>query len=301
LNQKAVARFEQVYQLLLSLGRENTQSAVTTFNDWALALDRLGRPLDAERLYLRAIRASRAGDSEDSVSPVILNNYARTLHQLGRLEQAADYAERAYGKAKQVDNQFAIYQTLYVRALIYVDQGKFRRAAQMLNDLEPRLRRSFPAASYWFGALASAQALVAAGDGNLAEASRLADQSVAVTEAAIGRGGRGIDFLPIALLRRSTIRFKSRRYTEAIADAERVVSLLEKAQNPGAFSSSLGRAYYALGSALKSQGRSHEAQAAFRVAAEHLTKTLGANHRETQSALRQAEPTVPHGRSGARV
>ncbi len=55
LNQQASSSFEQGVALLSSLGRDDTQSAVVIFNDWALALDRLGRPLEAERLYLRAI------------------------------------------------------------------------------------------------------------------------------------------------------------------------------------------------------------------------------------------------------
>jgi len=301
LNQQAVSKFEQVYQLLSSLGREDTQSAVTIFNDWALALDRLGRPLEAERLYVRAIVASRAGESEESVSPVILNNYARTLDQLSRFSEAADYAERAYAKARQVDNQFAIYQSLYVRALIYIDQRDFRRAATMLAEVEPRLQKSFPPKSYWFGALASAQALVASGNGNLQEALRLADQSVTITEAAIKNGGRGIDFLPIALLRRSALKCQAARYAESAEDAERVVSLLRDVQGPGTASSYLGRAYYALGRARKSQGKIAEAQVAFQQAAEQLRETLGSDNAETRSVWQQAEAIVQRGPSGPSV
>jgi tetratricopeptide (TPR) repeat protein len=73
---------------------------VALFNDWALALDRLGRPAEAEKLYRRAIDISREGEAEEAVSPMLLNNYAKTLHQLGRLDEAADYAERAYAKAQ---------------------------------------------------------------------------------------------------------------------------------------------------------------------------------------------------------
>ncbi|PYY15726.1 MAG: hypothetical protein DMG61_06265, partial [Acidobacteria bacterium] len=291
-NQQAASKFEQVFQLLVALGREETQSAVAIFNDWALALDRLGRPLEAQRLYLRAIEVSRVGKAQESVSPVILVNYARTLDQLGRLNEAADYAERAYAKAKLVDSQFAIYQSLYLRALIYIDQGDFRRASAMLTDVEPRLRRSFPPESYWFGALASARALVAAGNATLEEASRLADESVTITETAIRKGGRGADFLPIALLRRSAIRFKSARYIESAEDAERVVTLLQNAQAPGTFSSYLGRAYYALGKALKFQGKSSEAQVAFQEAAQQLQKTLGPDNPETRRVWRQTEVTA---------
>ena len=59
------------------------------------------RPLQAEKLFRRAIDISRAGQTEETVSPILLNNYAKTLYQLGRLGEAADYAERAYAKAQR--------------------------------------------------------------------------------------------------------------------------------------------------------------------------------------------------------
>ena len=154
-NQEASTTFEQAAALLSPLGRDDTQSAVVLFNDWALALSRLGRPLDAEKLYRRAMDISRTGQTEDTVSPVVLNNYATTLRQLGRLDEAADYSERAYAKAQRVGNQVAIYQSLQMRALIYIEQRDFTRAATMLAELEPRLRRSFPPDNLWFGVLAS--------------------------------------------------------------------------------------------------------------------------------------------------
>ena len=133
---------------------------------------------------------------------------------------------------------------------------------------------------------------MAAGNATLEEASRLADESVTITETAIRKGGRGADFLPIALLRRSAIRFKSARYIESAEDAERVVTLLQNAQAPGTFSSYLGRAYYALGKALKSQGKSSEAQVAFQEAAQQLQKTLGPDNPETRRVWRQTEVTA---------
>ena len=289
LNQQAISRFERASELLSSLGRDDTQDAVVIFNDWALALDRLGRPLEAERLYLRAIEVSRVGNAEETVSPMVLNNYAKTLRQLGRLNEAADYAERAYLKAKQVDNLLVIDQALYVRALIYLDQGDITRAAAMLADVEPRLRRSLSPASYWFGALASAQALVAAGRGNLEAASRLADQSVNITEAAIKSGGQGVDFLPILLVRRSAIRLESGHHDDAATDANRALTLLQADVSPGTFSAHVGRTYLILGHALQAQGKSKEARAAFRSAMENLQNTLGPDHPDTRSARQLAQ------------
>jgi len=294
LNQQAISKFERASELLSSLGRDDTQDAVVIFNDWALALGALGRPLEAERLYLRAIEVSRVDKTEETVSPMVLNNYAKTLRALGHLNEAADYAERAYLKAKQLDDQLVINQALYVRALIYLDQGDVTRATAMLADLEPRLRRSLPPASYWFGALASAQARVAAGRGNFQTALMLADQSVTITEAAIKNGGQGSDMLPGLLVHRSMIRLEAGHGVEAAEDATRAVNLLKNTLNATTFSSYVGHAYYALGRALKSQGKLGEAQAAFRLAADHLQNTVGSDHPETQSARQLAQETAQH-------
>jgi tetratricopeptide (TPR) repeat protein len=284
LNQQAIPMFERSSELLSSLGRDDTQDAVVVFNDWALALDRLGRPLEAERLYLRAIDISRVDKTEETVSPMILNNYAKTLRQLARLNEAADYAERAYVKAKQADDQLVLYQALYVRALIHLDQGDVTRAAAVLAELEPILRRSLPPGHYWFGALASAQARVASGRRDFQSALSLADRSVTLTETAIKNGGQGADLLPILLVHRSTIRLEAGRGVEAAEDAARAVSLLENTLNPETFSSHVGQAYLALGRALKSQGKRSEAQAAFRSAVKHLRNTLGPDHPDTRGA-----------------
>jgi eukaryotic-like serine/threonine-protein kinase len=288
-NQLASSTFEQAAALLSPLGRDNTQTAVVLFNDWALALDRLGRPLESVRLYRRAMDISRAGQTEDAVSPMILTNCASTLRQLGHLKEAADYAERAYDKAQRTGDQVVIYQSLYARALIYIEQHDFNRAATMLAELEPRLRQSLPSGHYWFGALASAQALLAAGQGSFQTALPLADQSVAIVEAAGKAGRAGSDFLPIVLLRRSTVELQAGRPAQAAADAQRALTQLQAASPPGAFSSTIGRAYLSLGRALRAQDKSDEARAALRSAAENLQNTVGPDHPETRSATQMAE------------
>ena len=163
-NYLAGTTFEQAAALLEPLGRNDTQTAVVIFNDWAMALDKLGRPLEAEKLFRRAIDISRAGQTEETVSPILLNNYAKTLFQLGRLEEAADYAGRAYAKGQQTSDQMVIYQTLYWRALICIEQHDFDHAASLLAEVEPRLRQSIPPKSFWFGLLASAQGELASGE-----------------------------------------------------------------------------------------------------------------------------------------
>jgi serine/threonine protein kinase len=286
---EAVSAFEQAGALLSSLGRDNTGTAVSLFNNWAMELDQLGRPREAETMYRRAIDISRTGQTEETVSPVVLCNYARCLRELGRLEEAADYAERAYAKARRVGLEVAVNHSLLARAKIYTAQGKPSRAAAMLAEVEPRLRKSLPAGHYAFASLASAQALNALVRGDIPTAMKLADRAVSIDEAAIKAGKEGGYYLPTLLINRSTVELEASHSDQAAADAYRALDLLQAGTKPGTFSSLQGSALLTLGRALQSQGKRDEAHAAFRSAAEHLENTLGSNHPDTRSARQLAQ------------
>jgi serine/threonine-protein kinase len=292
-NQLADSTFKRASQLMTALGRDNTQSAVALFNDWAIVLDRLGRPLRAADLYRRAIDISRVGPTEDAVSPLLLNNYAATLRELGRLDEAADYARRAYEKGVETGDQAAVYHALETRALVYIDQRDFTRAASMLRELQPIVLSTFPPDHYWLGRLASVQALLASGTGDYTAAQLLADRSVRIVEAASKAGKAGSDFLPIALLRRATVELASGHPGQASADAQRALGLLQSATPSGESSYVIATAYLALGRAMQAQGKQEEAKSAFRSAADHFHNTLGADHLEARTALRLAQDGAP--------
>ena len=289
---EAVAAFERASVLTTSLGRDDTENAGTLFNNWALALYQSGRALEAERVFRRAIDISRADKTEHAVSPMLLTNYARTLRDLGRLDAAADYAERAYAKAQQQDHQVVINQSLLLRALIYCDQRDLTRAAAMLLEVEPRLRRTLPPGHYAFSSLASEQSLIALARGDPRTALRLADQALVIDEAAIKAGGQGAGALPIVLIRRSAVELEVGRPDQAAADAARALSLLQASTQPGASSCNLGRAYLTLGRALQAQGKHDEARAAARSAVEQFQSTLGPDHPDTRSARQLAQAEI---------
>ena len=288
-NQLADSTFQRAYQLMSALGRDNTQSAVALFNDWAIVLDRLGRPLQAADLYRRAIDISRIGPTEEAVSPLLLNNYAATLRELERLDEAADYSQRAYERGLKTADQDAIYHALNTRALVYIDQHDFTRAASMLAELQPIALRTFPPDHYWLGSLASVQALLASGTGDYTTAQVLADRSVRIVESASKAGKAGSDFLPVALLRRATVELAAGRPGQASADAQRSLALLKSESPSGGFSYIIATAYLTLGRAMQAQGKGSEAKDAFRSAADHFQNTLGVDHLETRTALRLAQ------------
>jgi eukaryotic-like serine/threonine-protein kinase len=291
---KSLSAFETAGALLSSLGRDDTQTAVTLFNNWALELDQLGRPLEAEKMYRHAIDISRSSQSEESVSPMVLNNYAKSLRELGRLKEAQDYAERAYDKAQRVGHQLVINQSLIERARIYTALHQESRATAMLSEVEPRLRKDLPPGHYAFAVLASEQAVNALASGDVARALTLGDQAISIEEAAIKSGGEGLYYLPALLLCRSTIELKAERPDQAAADAERAVSLLQPGLKPGTSSSVLGHALLALGRAAQAEGKIEEARAAFRSSAQQLLRTVGPDHADTRLAQQMAAVNAPH-------
>ena len=289
----AISAFEQASALMTALGRDDTQTAGTLFNNWALALHASGRPLEAEELFRRAIDISRADQSEQGVSPMLLVNYARTLYELGRLDEAAGYAERGYTKAMQLGDQVVMNQSLLMRARIYRAQGDLTRAEAMLSEVEPRLRRSLPAGHLAFAALTTEYSLQASARGDLPAALQLANQAVAIAEASMKTGRGGGDYLSSALTPRSEIERQLGRADDAATDAVRALKILQSSAEPGTLSSFLGHAYYTLGRALQAQGKPEEARAAFHSATENLQTTVGPDHPDTRSARQLAELAPP--------
>jgi tetratricopeptide (TPR) repeat protein len=220
---------------------------------------------------------------------VVLCNYAKSLRELARLDEAATFAERAYAKAQSAGLPLGINTALIQRAKIYSAQGNPSRAAAMLAEVEPRLQKSLPPGHYVFAVMASEKALNALARGDLSTAIELANHAVSINEAAIKAGADGGFYLPTVLITRSTVELSSQRFDMAKADADRAVTILQASLQPGAFSSHLGHAYLTQGLALQGQGMRPEARVKFRLAADHLQATIGPDHPDTRSARHLAE------------
>jgi eukaryotic-like serine/threonine-protein kinase len=291
---EAIAAFEQASRLENSLGREDTQNAGTLYNNWAMALYQTGQPLEAEPLFRHAIEISRADNTEAAVSPMLLLNYGRALRELGRLDKAADYAERAFTSADKSGQQVVVNQSLIERARIYCEMGDLHRALTMLAEVEPRLQRTLPPGHYAFARIASERSLIALAEGDLNNALKLANDAVAMDETAIRSGGQGAAFLPRFLIYQSVVQLAVGHSGDAAASATHALTLLQAAVPPRTFSCYLGRAYLALGQALETQGKHEQASASFRSAAEHLQNALGPDHADTRRAQQLAGEIALH-------
>ena len=288
---ESVAAFEQASARLTALGRDDTQTAADLMDQWAIALSQLGQPRKAEPIYRRAIDIERAGSGDQAVSLQLLVNYARELEELGKLDEAAAYAERARFKAQQTGG-IVLDQAMLECSRIYRQQGDLRHAEEMVAEVEPRMRRDLPAGYYGFAGLALQRALIAEERGDLPAGLDQTNQGIAIIEAA-AKANHEI-YYPIQsllLVARSEIELSLHRVGDASDDATRAADLLQRGLQPGTFSTHLGRAYLALGRALQAQGKQQEAQAKFQSAAKNLEGTLGSDHPDTRAALRLAEST----------
>ena len=66
---------------------------------------------------------------------------SKFLRQLARLDEAADYGQRAYAEAEKVQNQLVIGQSLLERARIAAAQHNTSQASALLSELEPLMRK----------------------------------------------------------------------------------------------------------------------------------------------------------------
>jgi tetratricopeptide (TPR) repeat protein len=289
----AAAAFRDAFERLSSLGRDQTEKAGTLLNNWGLTLQLLGRPAEAETAFRRAVAISNAGEKADAVSPMLLNNLARALVELRRLDEAVSNAEHAYEKARRGGDDVAINQTLLVRTAAYRERGELDRAERTLDEVAPRIDRMYAPNHLAHVAVATERSMLAFARGDFPAAARHADDAVTIATASAQSG----EALPRVLVRRANVRTRLGRAEEARADAARAVELERAYARGAAPSSRVGRAYAALGGALELAGKSDEARAAFASALENLEPTLGAAHADAVAA-RRALGYVP-GQTGA--
>ncbi len=282
----ANAAFQQAFDQMKALGRDDTETAGTLLNNWALTLHTSGQPLAAEALFRKAIDISRANGTDENVSPMLLNNLARTLNMLGRHAEARRYAERAYDLARASGAEIIVNQALLVRAAAYFKLGEADRAAAALAEVEPRFRRTLPPNHAAFEGLAAQQATLAEVRGDEAGAEAKIDQAIALAEANQESFG-----LSLFLEQRSELELQNRRPVEAAASAERSVRLLLQAAEAGTHSAWLGNAYLAWARALRAAGKTAGAKAAYASALTELTPTMGADNPQTREAAEGLSPT----------
>ena len=281
---EADGTFKRASALMTDLGYDDTQKAVTLFNDWALTLTYDGRELEAEKTYRHAIEISRTDQTDSTVPAALLYNYAAVQRELGHADEASSYLASAVKKARESNDQILLDQAELLKARIFVDHREYARATDLLAQTEPRLRRKLPPNHFAFAALASDRSRLALANGDINSALHLATLALDLDEASIKDIGECAAFVPTLLIRRSNVELRARSLQTAEADARHALRLLNAESERGIHSSNIGRAYLALALSLRDQGKRIESQDAFQAAFQNLKDTLGPSHPVTRSA-----------------
>ncbi len=177
-NREAAAAFEETYARLAALGRDGTERAGTILNNWALAVHILGHPLEAERLFRRAIAISSADSSERNVSPMLLISRAG-LERARALPGSAELRRTRVREARKAGDEIVVGQTLSVQFGIAIEEHDAPRAAAILAELGPRWKRMMPPDHIAFAVLPIYEAMLASELGDHAQAVANADRAVA--------------------------------------------------------------------------------------------------------------------------
>jgi eukaryotic-like serine/threonine-protein kinase len=282
-SREAAEAFARAHALIVSLGRADTDQAVTLLNNWSLALRDLGRPLEAERLLKKGLLLGSPDGTLGAASPMMLTNYARVLLDLDRGAEAATLAEQAYARARRAGNDLVVGHSLLVRLSIYCRRRALGSAVSAYAELERRVRGYSPGHSTRQALLAAAW-LLAESRGDLHAARRSADRFIAVLESEPAPVALGV-----FLRRRAELKLKLQLPEQALADAERALGQL-RGQGDGDPSSHIGLAQLTFGRTLQAERRVAEARAAFEAALGNLRPTLGEAHAETRAAHRGLRP-----------
>ena len=275
----AVHTFERAYSQLVALGRENTETAGTLYNNWGLTLYMMGQPRRAEELLRRAVRVSSADATDRHVSPMVLTNLGRTLLMLEKNAEAARDADRAYARARVEGDEAIITQSLMVRTSAYRKLGDNARAERLLEEAAPRLER--------MGGLRG-RAWLAGERSELARAHGHPAVALAAMDQAVGLAAQSNspDAFRYFVLRRAELELELAKFAPALADSAKAIRLYLEASEPDTPSGNLGLAYVIEGRTLAGSGRDNEAKDAFSLALDQLRPSFGAAHPLTKLAAR---------------
>ena len=290
---EAETAFEQASTLMTTLGYDDSQKAVKLFDDWALILDWDGRQLEAQRTFQRALAISRNDNTNRAVAPDLLFNYSVVLWELGQKTEATRYLALSSNKAVELNDKVLADEIELQRAAVLTDVHAFDPATHLLAALEQRLRQRYAPEHYAFAEVASARASIALARGDVSSAARFIAQAIDLDEASMRRIGQCAALLSTLLVRKSGIDLKGGQPQEAVADAQRAITLLGGGADGSILSSNDGRAYLALAQALVAAGQPEQSQPAARKAYANLETTLGPDQPDTRRARALADTRMP--------
>jgi tetratricopeptide (TPR) repeat protein len=285
---EAAAAFAVAASRLEELGYADSESAGTLFNNWALAVRGQGRPLEAERLFRRAVEIATASDGWDSVPPITLTNLGYVLSDLDRHEEARQLSDRAFELALRQQDEGSLQPALFLRARTRLRTGRIEEAAELMAQLGRRLH-ALPPGHPTLATFESQMGLLAAERGDLAAAAAAQGRALAMVSADPTRSAQ----VAVFKLRRAAVALAAGRPDLARDDAESALELHSREVEPGAPSFWVGRSLLTVARAQLALGEVEAARGRLTAALWNLEPTLGSDHPDCAAARQLLGSATP--------
>ncbi|MCE4557077.1 serine/threonine-protein kinase [Roseateles cellulosilyticus] len=280
--------YGQAIDALRKVDKADSLEASTIWNNWGANADMTGQDALAVERYLRGVKDVAQLLGDDAVGGAVLNNLARKLARLNRLDEAWSFSDQALQRfidTGSSDRLIALAEL--AKSEVKLAQGHIEDAQTRLNAAWRRLAARGATIQSPVPALLLQQARIdrAAGKPNAA--------LEAIEEIERRRRAANTTLPPSSehyrLFERAGVQLELGRLALAEADAREALSIARRLQGTLPASSFTGSTLLTLSRIKKAQGDASAARDTAREAETQLKATLGTNHPQTLEAARLAK------------
>ena len=266
--------FAESIRRFTALGRGEHAITVPIRNNWAMSVAAAGDIHRALKMYDDATRVASAHAAGGEIPPYLLMNRALALQDVGQYEAAMQEYDRVVTQSEKSRNTQIRVAGLMGKCKVCLD------------------RLDYDCAAHWLAAARSAMGNTVPPDGPIGMNMTLSDARIAAGREQFAQSEAGftrlVDFWDsrkmqiaptvTALRGRAETRLNLGQRAEALADAERAVSIARKIQADRPYSRDTGFALAVLSRVHASLGEVGKADAEAREALSQLDQALGADH-----------------------
>ena len=251
-------------------GRDHDWFSATILGHWAIVSTNSGNPRHALEQYDRAMSIFAEGSTDSATRPTATYNRARTLEQLGRLDEANDGFVTCAAEADELHYTLGSVFCRTGLVSVAVARGELTLAESYLANASALAGTPVPANFPAAPRIEILQSVIAMKEGRLQEARTRLD-------ALIGRGTAAPITFDV-LRARSELNLQEGKLSAGEADARRMLALAQQAQGSLPHSDRTGIAWLLLGQMLAQQADAPRARGAYQRAIENLANTVDADH-----------------------
>lgn len=278
-------KYEELFSLFESQGREHTQPAAISRNNWAVAMQSAGQLLRSVEESERAVALARELDSERGAPPNALWTFGSSLSIVGRHVEAVVAVDEAVAKSRPAGSPSQLFWALGTAGRVHAEAGRSEEAEALLDELDELVvaQPSFPA---WQVAARDRYRAIAALE--LHDSGRAATLARGARDSLVAAGRPPRDLLPVLLV---LARAENDRgaFEVGFVAAERALGLAGERLGDYTHSREIGVANLELARSRAGKGESAAARQAIDAALANLLPSVGENGPEYRRAaeLRQ--------------